>query len=225
MSFGSFSLLPWPNQTPHHAVCTDGKHSLKSLAKPGCFPCAHILLSSWYYHWRVPFSTASKKCEREKIFTTSLSSQLSPSLTDLNLKYNISNTWKSWAQFKVYSVLFVLWCFFSQTLCKNQGTTSALRSLRELLKTELLFKTRRKSLNPETLRKSIALFSEMVKFSTTPQQLKDFYYFEQYQTLVQTWVLCAVFIKTFTLWCLSCATALSTQQLHRSLIPIQFTKT
>lgn len=48
MSFGSFSLLPWPNQTPHHAVCTDGKHSLKSLAKPGCFPCAHILLSSWW---------------------------------------------------------------------------------------------------------------------------------------------------------------------------------
>lgn len=118
-----------------------------------------------------------KSLRGEKTFTTSLSSQLSSSLTDLNLKYNISNTWKSWALLKVYSVLFVLWCSFSQTLCKNQGTTSALRSLRELLKTELLFKTRRKNLNPETPRKSIALFSEMVKFSTTPQQLKDFLLF------------------------------------------------
>lgn len=89
----------------------------------------------------------------------------------LNLKYNISNTWKSSALFKVqYSVLFVLWCFFSQTLCKNQGTALALKSLSELLKTELLFKTRQKNLNPETPSQATALFSEVVKFSPTPHQ-------------------------------------------------------
>lgn len=112
---------------------------------------SHVHTYCWApgdYHWRVPFSTASKKSEREKTFTTSLSIQLSPSLTDLNLKYNISNTWKTWALLKVFSVLFVLWCSFSQTLCKNQGTTSALRSLKELLKTELLLKTRQKKSKP-----------------------------------------------------------------------------
>lgn len=57
---------------------------------------------------------------------------------------------------------------------QKHGTALALRSLSELLKTELLFKTRKKNPNPETLSKSTGLFSEMVKFSITPHQIKDY---------------------------------------------------